>query len=569
MFRIRKVPDDLYAMNRHAVDQVKQILKARFSSLSEEKIEAVSEQLHDPLKFRFRSLLFVAESHSARVKGFALLMHAPDHGFCFLDYIATPREDVSSGIGGALYMRCREEAKLLNVSGIYMEALPDDPVLCPGQEMQAQNRARLRFWERFGVRPIINTLYETPVKPGDTCPPYLLLDNLDRGPLPSRRQARDVVEAILQRKYGDYCPQEYISRVTASFNDDPVMLRPFRYKKEAVAMHPVARPESRQIILVYNQSHSIHHIRERGYVESPVRIRNVLKSLNTSALFRNVDPVAFPEKHIREVHTAGMISFLKQVSAATPAGTLVYPYIFPVRNPQRRPKELPLLAGYYCMDTFTPIHHHLWEVARDAADCALTCASYLVEGFPVAYALVRPPGHHAESNIYGGFCYLNSAAIAANYLSKYGKVAILDVDYHHGNGQQEIFYRRADVLTVSLHGSPANTYPYFCGYRDEKGEAEGLGTNYNFPVKEQASPEDYRQVLAEALKVIKKFDPAFLVISFGLDLAKGDPTGTFSFQSKDFGKNGLMIGALKKPVLVVQEGGYNTSSLGINALRFM
>lgn len=569
MFRIRKVQDDLYPMNRHAVDQVKQILRVQFSSLKEEKVQVISEQLRDPLKFRFRSILFVAENLNARVKGFALLMHAPDRNFCFLDYIATRREDVPAGIGSALYQRCREEAMMLKVSGIYMESLPDDPLLCPFPQLIRQNKSRLRFWERFGVRPVINTRYETPVKPDDNCPPYLLLDTLGNS-TPAKLQLQVIVESILRRKYGDYCPEDYIRMVKESIQDDPAKLRPFVYKKETNHLeYAEVKPDKKPVILVYNHSHGIHHIKEKGYVESPVRISNVLKVLQKSSLFSTRTAMFFPEKAIREVHSQGMVNFLKEVSAATPEGAMVYPYIFPVRNPDRKPRELTLLAGYYCMDTFTPIHRHVWDVAREASDCTLTCASYLVEGFPIAYALVRPPGHHAESNIYGGFCYLNSAAIAANYLSKFGNVALLDLDYHHGNGHQDIFYRRNDVLTISLHGHPSRTYPYFCGFRDEIGEGEGLGFNYNFSLKEETSASDYRMVLSEALKIIHRYNPAFLVLSFGLDLAKGDPTGSFAFTSKDFEKNGRMIGSLKKPVLVVQEGGYNTTTIGVNALRFM
>jgi acetoin utilization deacetylase AcuC-like enzyme len=570
MFRIRKVQDDLYPMNRHAIEQVKEIMRVQFSELSEDKIQAISEQLRNPLKFKFRSILFVAENLGSKVKGFALLMHAPDRNFCFLDFIATRKEDAPSGIGGALYERCREEAILLKASGIYMESLPDDPELCRFPQVLQQNISRLKFWERFGVRPVINTLYETPVREGDDCPPYLLLDTLGKLINPTREQGRVIVQAILRRKYGDLCPEEYIQKVVDSFQDDPLMLRPFRYKREPSPAEIIPlKVTKKPIMLVYNNNHSVHHIRERGYVESPVRIENVLKVLRTSNCFTEVPPRFFPEKTIREVHSAEMVNFLKDISAATPEGAMVYPYIFPVRNPDKKPRELNLLAGYYCMDTFTPIHRNVWDVSRSAVDCALTCASALVEGHPITYALVRPPGHHAESNMYGGFCYLNSAAVAANYLSKFGTVAMIDLDYHHGNGQQDIFYQRNDVLTISLHGHPTNTYPYFCGYRDEKGKGPGLGFNYNYPLKEQTSPPEYRQVLAEALKVVEKFDPTYIVISFGLDLAKGDPTGTFAFKPKDFEKNGRMIGSLGKPVLVVQEGGYNNTTLGNNALRFM
>ena len=571
MFRIRKIQDDLFPMNRQAVEQVQEILRSRFPALREDQVAAIPHQLRDPLKYRFRSILFVAENIRGRVQGFALLMHAPDERFCFLDYIATSRGATASGTGSALYERCREEARLLKATGIYMEGLPDDPALCPDLEILEENRARLKFWERFGVRPIANTRYETPVKEGDTCPPYLLADILDNGEPPAAARARQVCEAILRRKYGDYCPDDYIRDVVESFRDDPVVLRPFRYLRKQPAAIAVARgpDEGPPVRLFYNEHHDIHHVRERGYVESPVRIRVLLKTFGTSPLLKQGTARSFPEKHIRAVHAPELVDYLKAACRATPEGRSVYPYVFPIRNPDRRPKDLGILAGYYCIDTFTPVHRNAWEAARRAVDCALSGAEELLGGHPCAYALVRPPGHHAETRVYGGFCYLNSAAIAAHYLSRYGRVALLDIDYHHGNGHQEIFYRRSDVLTLSIHGHPSTTYPYFCGFRRERGEGPGLGYNHNYPLREQAPATEYRKVLAAALQEVARYAPAWLVVSFGLDTAKGDPTGSFAFTGRDFEKAGRMIGSLRLPLLLVQEGGYPTESLGRNLAAFM
>jgi acetoin utilization deacetylase AcuC-like enzyme len=181
---------------------------------------------------------------------------------------------------------------------------------------------------------------------------------------------------------------------------------------------------------------------------------------------------------------------------------------------------------------------------------------------------VRPPGHHAERHAFGGFCYFNSAAIAAQYLSNYGKVCILDIDYHHGNGAQNIFYKRADVLTVSIHGHPSFAYPYFSGFTDEKGNGAGKGFNVNIPLPEDTDGERYRQALGEALRRVKRFRPQFLIIALGLDTAKEDPTGSWSLEANDFETVGKMVGSLRLPTLIVQEGGYDTRVLGINARRF-
>jgi acetoin utilization deacetylase AcuC-like enzyme len=586
MFRIRKITDDLYPMNKHAVEQVMEILKQRFTAIDEAKIALIPEQLRNPLKYQFRSMLFVADNFNGNVRGFALLFHAPDLDFCYLDYIATRKEQITSGMGGALYQRCREEAIQLRSCGVFMECLPDDPAICPDTSLTEQNAIRLRFYERYGARPIKNTLYETPVHEGDTCAPYLVLDPLDNQKLPSSVVAKKIVNAILRRKYGDYCPDEYITKVVSSFNDDPIRLRDYKYVNVAktIPVEPSASPvvndkaarsskingngTKKKVSLTINDQHSIHHVKEVGYVEAPVRISAIMKSLEGSGIFDMLDVERFSEKHIRAVHANDLVDFLKKSEKNFPQGNSVYPYVFPIRNSGRRPKDVSVLPGYFCIDTFTPIHFNVWKAASRAVDCTLTCANSIIETGGLAYALVRPPGHHAESKVFGGFCYLNSAAVAAGYLARLGKVAILDIDYHHGNGQQEIFYKRRDVLTISIHGNPSTTYPYFCGFRDEKGEGEGLGFNINYPLQEGLAANEYRLVLAEALSQINTYKPAYLVVCLGIDTAKGDPTGTFSFNPRDFEKNGRMIGSSKTPTLVVQEGGYLTRTLGANALSF-
>ena len=317
-----------------------------------------------------------------------------------------------------------------------------------------------------------------------------------------------------------------------------------------------------------NDRHEIHHVRERGYVESPVRIHAILKEIERTNLFVRIDPRRFPQRTITDVHDKAFVKYFKNMSLSLEGDISIYPYVFPIRNSARPPEVLAVRAGYYCIDTFTPLNRNAYMAARRGVDCTLTAAQALLEGFHMSYALVRPPGHHAEQRSFGGFCYFNNAAVAAHYLSKYGRIAILDIDHHHGNGQQQIFYERDDVLTVSIHGHPRFAYPYFSGFDDEKGSGPGNGFNRNYPLPETITPRQYIQTCEKALKHISVFDPAYLIVCFGLDTARGDPTGTWSLRANDFEKVGMLIGRTKMPLLVVQEGGYNTRSIGINARHF-
>jgi len=568
MFRIHKIFDVTTATNRQLLSQVQAMLRVQFYGLSEKDIDKLPSQLANPLKFRFRSILMVAEDGAGNVKGFAMLMHAPDLNFCYLDYICAGRGETGGGIGGALYERAREEAQQLGVTGIFLECLPDDPALSPDPAIRRQNAARLRFYERFGARPLANTAYETPLKEGGTNPPYLVFDNLGQDDKPLRRDdARAIVRAILERKYAGVCPPDYTDMVVRSISDSPVRLREPRYVKRNA--EPVAhQPRRRRIALIVNDQHSIHHVNDRGYVEAPVRIASIMRELARTDLFENAPARKFGASVIEEVHKPEFVQFLKKACENVPPGKSVYPYVFPIRNRARPPREVPLRAGYYCIDTFTPLNANAYRAARGAVDCAMTGAECLLDGSRAAYALVRPPGHHAEYEAFGGFCYFNSAAIAAHHLSKHGKVALLDIDYHHGNGAQDIFYRRKDVLTISIHGHPRHSYPYFSGFEDERGDGDGRGYNVNLPQPENIDGERYRKVLSGALERVRRFEPQFLVLALGLDTAKGDPTGSFLLMTRDFRENGRMIGALRLPTLVVQEGGYKTQTLGVNARHF-
>ncbi len=569
MFRIRRIFDSTSPANRGAIAEIKRIFRAQFPAAAKSDIDTLEEKLSDPMQHQFRAVVLVAENSKLHTEGFAVVFHDPKLKFSYLDFIATQKGTIGRGVGAALYETVRDEAFGANSRALLFECLPDDPGSCEDEAIRAENIARLRFYERYGARPILGTEYERPVPGGSAdCLPHLVLDGLGRTKALDRRWMPRVVRAILERKYAYLCPPEYITEVSKSFDSSDVALRPLRYVK-SVAIETPQPPSLPPIVMTVNEEHDIHHIRERGYVEAPVRIRAIADKLEEGELVRTVKAKRFAMDHVYAVHDRAFVNYLRRACELTPEGRSVYPYVFPIRNATRPPKEMTVRAGYYCIDTFTPIHRNAFKAARGAVDCALTAAKALIEGERMAYALVRPPGHHAERGFFGGFCYLNNNAVAAHYLSGHGKVAILDVDYHHGNGQQDIFYQRADVLTVSIHGDPSFAYPYFTGFADESGDGVGSGYNLNLPQPEKLDGKGYLQALRRALAAIEAFGPTFVVIALGLDPAKGDPTGTWSLKPEDFERNGERIGSLRRPMLVVQEGGYRTRTLGANARAFL
>lgn len=567
MLRIRKVQDDTTRANQAVIREAQTIMRRQFSAIDNADIDKLPDQLRDPVSHKFVSRLFVAEDAKDHLHGLALLLFFSDIGVCYLELISTAPGASGRGIGDALYTRVREEAIALGAGALFFECLPDDPKLSPNPETRAQNAARLKFYERFGARPIIGTAYETPLGENTTDPPYLVADMLGQSAAPTRALVRGTVAAILERKYGDVCSPEYVQMVLHSITDDPVRLREFAYIKPRKVQPPPAA-DATLLPVVVNDQHDIHHVHDRGYVEAPARVRVIWRELESAGIARRVPPRNYPDRHILEVHDAKLVSYMRRACKLAGNKKSIYPYVFPVRNQTRPPKEQTVLAGYYCIDTFTPLNENAWLAARRAVDCTMTAADLVLDGAPSAYALVRPPGHHAETQVFGGFCYFSNAAIAANYFSRYGRVAILDIDYHHGNGQQDIFYQRSDVFTVSIHGDPSFAYPYFSGFRDEKGLGEGAGYNVNIPLPETIEPAQFQKALADALERIRRYQPAYLVVAAGFDTAKSDPTGTWSNLARDFVAIGHAIGIEGYPTLIVQEGGYRVRTLGTNVRSF-
>jgi acetoin utilization deacetylase AcuC-like enzyme len=260
------------------------------------------------------------------------------------------------------------------------------------------------------------------------------------------------------------------------------------------------------------------------------------------------------------VHDRAYVTYLREASAGLRPGEAIYPSVFPF-GPAPQVRGGKALRGAYCFDTFTPITAGTFTAALGGASAALRAAELVAAGERCVYVLTRPPGHHAERDRCGGYSYLNNAALAAERLSKIGPVAVLDLDVHHGNGTQHLFYKRAEVLTVSIHGDPARLFPYFCGFDDETGTGPGLGFNRNFPLL-PATASDYHPVLCAAVELIGRFRPAFLIVSLGTDTHEADPIGGFALTTEYFAEMGAAVRQLAVPTVVVQEGGYNLEVLG-------
>jgi len=513
-------------------------------------------------------VLLVAVGPSGTVTGFTWVLTFPDLRCAYLDYIASDPDRPARGIGGALYEATRELLQQKGVRGLFLDVPHDDPARLKDPSRAPLNRRRLDFYARYGALPIVGTLYDrTPTPANEGWMTHLVYDPLGHRGLLRPARARRIVRAIYARKYGLSTKDPLIARVVASFRDDPIALRaPRRVRPEAAAQAPRRRLVPVRVVL--SERHRLHHLKERGYVERPVRIDAVLKGLDGLAV-EITKPRHFGETPIRAVHKAALLGYLARASARLSQKALIYPTVFPLRRRRRPPRAFEMRAGYYCIDTFTPLAHNSYVAARAAVDCALTGALLIEAGERFVYALCRPPGHHAEPDAWGGFCYFNNAAVAAHRLSRHGRVAVLDIDHHHGNGTQEIFYRRADVLTVSIHGHPDHAYPYFTGFADERGADAGKGFNRNFPLFPGADDALYLKTLDEALRHITRFRPAHLVVSLGYDIMKGDPTGTFVVSATGMRRIGERIGALRLPTLLVQEGGYSLGNLRAGSRAFV
>jgi acetoin utilization deacetylase AcuC-like enzyme len=337
------------------------------------------------------------------------------------------------------------------------------------------------------------------------------------------------------------------------------------------------------MITVYSPVHELHLPRAElsqallaQSFETPQRAQAVLARVQAVHLGPVVEPRSFGRSALLRVHAAAYLDFLQRVwrDWASDGRTQdAIPSTWPARGMRqdRVPDDVEAQLGFYSSDCAAPITHGTWAAACASAGAALTGQTLIAGGERAAFALCRPPGHHAGADVMGGYCYLNNAALAAQAFLDGGarRVAVLDIDYHHGNGTQSIFYARADVFFASIHCDPRQDYPYYAGHADEAGEGAGLGSNLNLPLPAGSDWRAWSAALEAACGAIARAAPEVLVVSLGVDTFRGDPIASFTLDSADYLAVGRRIAALGRPTLFVLEGGYAVDAMGLNVVNVL
>lgn len=344
---------------------------------------------------------------------------------------------------------------------------------------------------------------------------------------------------------------------------------------------------------VYSAAHKQHEVSHETFLGAAIpahevvaRAENIRAALVADGGYELVEPAGHGLAPILAVHDEGLVRFLEAVAPAMAgrrfANDTLTADTFPVRAMFEglskaavaaipEPEAIEGRAGWWGLDTANPIVAGTYVAARASVDVALTALDLVLGGEPIAYGLCRPPGHHAGSAMVGGYCFFNNAAIAAEAATRTTgePVSVLDLDFHHGNGTQQIFWRRSDVFYASLHGDPRRIYPFFLGHANETGEGPGTGANLNVPLPPRTADEAYLRALDRALEAIDGRRGSIIVVSLGFDTYKDDPICDFALTTAVYGEIGRRVAALGRRLVVLQEGGYHLPSLGANAVAWL
>jgi acetoin utilization deacetylase AcuC-like enzyme len=337
------------------------------------------------------------------------------------------------------------------------------------------------------------------------------------------------------------------------------------------------------MLTVFSEKHALRDSKTELYggvlvppFECPVRAEHILQRVKEVKLGEIIAPDSFEIDAVKRIHDTDFLRFLEtcwdEWVASGYKGEAIAT-CWPARGMQqhRVPHHIDGKLGHYALAAETSISNGTWEAARASVNVALTAQAALRDGAREAFALCRPPGHHAAADMFGGYCFINNAAVAAQAFIDQGasRVALLDVDFHHGNGSQAIFYDRSDVMFLSLHGDPSDAFPHFLGYADENGQGDGEGFNHNYPMGPGTNFKTWGDALADACHKIKNYAPDAVVISLGVDTFEHDPISFFKLASDDFKRYGSTIASLNLPTLFVMEGGYAVEEIGINAVNVL
>lgn len=343
------------------------------------------------------------------------------------------------------------------------------------------------------------------------------------------------------------------------------------------------------MLIFHNPAHRLHAGRQemfRGRLvpchETPARLDHVLNELARRPLGTLLEPGPADLDLVGRVHTPPYLAFLANAwnewlaLDAANAALDILPSVWPGHGLRRdvQPTNFSARVGQFAFDAGTPLGPGTWAAALAGASCAMDAARAVAGARPgvrAAMALTRPPGHHAGADFFGGYCFLNNAALAAQALRDAGakRVAVVDVDYHHGNGTQSIFYDRADVHTVSIHGDPTTEYPFYLGYADERGAGPGAGFNLNLPLAPGTAFATWHQALERAMAEVRRHGAEALVVPLGVDTFEGDPISTFKLRSEDFFTIGRTLASAGLPTVFVMEGGYAVAEVGVNVVNVL